>query len=199
MSTETPLQSTSESRWIKRLGRLLGWLEAVLDPVMNPIRVLWLTGFCTAFFAVGVIFFLINDQGMDVLCRLVEARGWRGLVGNLFFFASVLAWALSTWYSGRLLLTRRFQYTDTDFFRATRTLRTWLPRIEGSVVAFIIAGGFWRVGSWGDAGTVPYILVAVYVALGISLFVFFWRRRAMFPAMMKGSAPDEVVDRLPPA
>ena len=199
MSTETPLQSTSGSRWIKRLGRLLGWLEAVLDPVMNPIRVLWLTGFCTAFFAVGVIFFLINDQGMDVLCRLVEARGWRGLLGNLFFFASVLAWALSTWYSGRLLLTRRFQYTDTNFFQATRTLRTWLPRIEGSVVPFVIAGGFWRVGSWGDAGTVPYILVAVYVALGISLFVFFWRRRAMFPAMMKGSAPDEVVDRLPPA
>ena len=49
------------------------------------------------------------------------------------------------------------------------------------MVALIIAGGFWRVASWGDAGTVPYILVAVYVALGISLFVFFWKRRAMFP------------------
>ena len=122
---------------------------------MNPIRVLWLTGFCTAFLAIGIIFFLINDQGMDVLCRLVEARGWRGLLGNLFFFVSVLAWALSTWYSGRLLLTRRFRYTDTDFFQATSTLRTWLPRIEGSGVALIIAGGFWRVASWGDAGTVP--------------------------------------------
>ena len=199
MSTQTPLQSSPDSRWIKRLERLLAWLEAVLGPVMNPIRVLWLTGFCTIFFAVGVIFFLLNDQGMDVLRRLVEARGWRGLLGNLFFFASVLAWGLSTWYSGRLLLTRRFRYTDANFFQATRTLRTWLPRIEGSVVALVIAGGFWRVGSWSDAGAVPYMLVAIYVALGIVLLVFFWKRRAMFPALVQGGAPDEVVDRLPPA
>jgi len=199
MSTQTPLPSSPDSRWIKRLERLLAWLEAVLGPVMNPIRVLWLTGFCTIFFAVGVIFFLLNDQGMDVLRRLVEARGWRGLLGNLFFFASVLAWGLSTWYSGRLLLTRRFRYTDANFFQATRTLRTWLPRIEGSVVALVIAGGFWRVGSWSDAGAVPYMLVAIYVALGIVLLVFFWKRRAMFPALVQGGAPDEVVDRLPPA
>ena len=199
MSTPAPMRQDPDRPKRKWLDRLLARLETLLGPVMNPLRVLWLTGFCTVFFLVGMIFFLVNDQGLDVLRRLVEARGWRGFFGNLFFFLSVLAWGLSTWYSARLLLTRRFPHTDDAFFEATKGLRTWLPRIEGSLVAVIVAAGFWRVGSWGDAGAVPYVLIALHAGLGVALFLFFWKRRTWFPAMVKGGTPDEVVERLPPA
>ena len=199
MSMQTPSPPERTGPLGKWFVNVLTGFEVFLRPVMNPLRVFWLTGFCTVFFLVGVVFFLLNDQGLDLQRRLVEARGWRGFLGNLFFFLGVMTWGLSTWYSARLLLTRRFPLTDTAYFEQTKGLRTWLPRIEGSLVAVIVAAGFWRVGLWGDAGTVPYVLIGLHLALGVGLFLFFWKRRAMFPGWVKGGSADEAVTQLPPA
>ncbi len=181
-------------RWI---DRLLARLAHLIQPFMNVVRVLWLTGWSTVLFAVGLIFFLINDQGMDILRRLVETRGWRGISGNFFFLLGVIAWGLSTWYCARLLLTRRFPLTDATFFDGTIWLRTWLPRLGGSLVAIIVAAGFVRVTLWGSAGTVAYLLIALYVVLGVLLFLVLWKRREMFSRVMQARAPEQVMDSLP--
>jgi hypothetical protein len=78
------------------VDRLLARLEHLIQPFMNVVRVLWLTGWSTLLFAVGLIFFLVNDQGLDILRRLVETRGWRGIFGNLFFLLGVIAWGPGT-------------------------------------------------------------------------------------------------------
>jgi hypothetical protein len=176
---------------------LLTWIRKLIQPLDNLIRVLWLTGWCVVLFMVGVVFFLLNDQGLDFLRRLVEARGWSAFLTNLFFFLGVLAWSLSTWYCARLLLARRFPLTDEEFFDRTRRLRTWLPRVGGGLVPLVVAGGLYRVASWDAKGYLAYGLIALYVALGIALFCVLWKRRAMF-RVVSADEPDKVMESLPP-
>jgi hypothetical protein len=178
------------------IDRLLAWLTRWIEPVLNPVRVLGLTGWCTVLFVVGAVFFLLNDQGLDFLQRLVESRSWNAFLINLFFFLGVLAWGLSTWYCARLLLTRRFPLTDQRFFDRTRRLRIWLPRVGGSLVAFVVAGGFWRVASWDEGGFLAYGLILLYIALGVAMFVVLWKRRVIFRSRLTGK-PGEVVESLP--
>jgi len=178
------------------IDRLLARLRKILQPVTDVFGVLWLTGWCTVLFAVGAVFFLLNDQGLDLLRRLSEAGGWRGFASHGFFFLGVLAWGLSTWYCARLLLTRSFPLTEPEFFERTRGLRTWLPRAGGSLVAFIVAGGFLRAAPPQDAGPQVYAPVAFYVVLGLVLLATFWKRRVMFGAMLP-ERPDSVVASLP--
>jgi hypothetical protein len=180
------------------IDRLLAWLTRWIEPALNPLRVLWLTGWCTVLFVVGAVFFLLNDQGLDFLQRLIESRGWRAFLINLFFFLGVLAWGLSTWYCARLLLTRRFPLTDERFFERTRQLRIWLPRVGGSLVAFVVAGGFWRAASWNAGGFFAYGLIVLYVTLGVVMFVVLWKRRVIFSSKLAGR-PGEVVESLPQA
>jgi len=181
------------SPWI---DRLLASLQEWIEPLLRPFRVLWIAGWCTVLFAVGAVFFLLNDQGLDFLRRLVEARGWSALLKNLFFFLGVLAWALSTWYCARLLLTRRFPLTDQMFFDRTKGLRTWVPRLGGGLVPLVVAGGFYRVADWDASGYIAYLLSILYVVLGIALFWVLWRRRVIFSAVSAGEA-DEVMESLP--
>lgn len=181
-----------DRRW---LDDLLSRLETLIQPPMNVLRVLWLTGWCVVLFALGAVFFLLNDQGVDFLRRLVEARGWYALSTNLFCLLGVLAWGLTTWYCARLLLTRAFPRTDPKFFEQTAALRTWLPRVGGSLVAFIIAAGLARV-AYHRAGILGYALILVYVALGVALFVFVWKRRTIFSKLIATRA-DETVQSLP--
>ncbi len=184
-------------------GRVKSWIDPLLarltrwiEPVLNPARVLGLTGWCTVLFVVGAVFFLLNDQGLDFLQRLVEARGWRAFLINFFFFIGVLAWGLTTWYCARLLLTRRFPLTDQRFFDRTRRLRIWLPRVGGSLVAFVVAGGFWRVASWDEGGFLAYGLILLYIALGVAMFIVLWKRRVIFRSRLAGK-PGEVLESLP--
>jgi len=181
-------------RWV---DRLLAWVERLVQPLMNPARVLWLTGWCTVLILVGAVFFLVNDQGLDFLRRMVEGRGWHGFVANFFFFLGVLALGLATWYCARLLLTRRFPLTDQAFFDETRGLRTWLPRVEGSLVPLIVAAGFFRVALWRGAGWVPYGLVALYLVVAVVLFTVVAKRRKIVAAMRAAPAPDQALESLP--
>jgi hypothetical protein len=180
-------------RW---LDDLLARLVKLIQPVMNTLRVLWLTGWCVALFALGAVFFLLNDQGVDFLRRLVEARGWYAVSTNLFCFVGVVAWGLSTWYCARLLLTRQFPRTDPKFFDQTTALRTWLPRVGGGLVSLIVAAGLVRMALHRGAGTLGYVLVFLYVALGVGLFVLVWKRRVMFSRLVTTRA-DEPVQSLP--
>jgi hypothetical protein len=177
---------------------VLAWLQKWIQPLANPFRVLAISGWCVVMFIVGIVFFLLNDQGLDFLRRLVEARGWRAFLTNLFFFLGVLAWALSTWYCARLLLARRFPLTDPKFFDRTRGLRTWLPRWGGGLVPWVVAGGFYRVASWDAEGYLAYVLIALYAALGVALFCVLWKRRVIFSAMC-ASEPHEALESLPSA
>jgi hypothetical protein len=197
MTTDAKRPRSARGRLKHWIDRLLAWLLKGIEPLMNPVRVLWLTGWCTVLFAVGAVFFLLNDQGLDFLQRLVESRGWHAFLINLFFFTGVLAWGLSTWYCARLLLTRRFPLTDQKFFDRTRGLRTWLPRVGGSLVAFVVAGGFYRVASWDAAGYLAYLLILLYVALGVVMFWVLWKRRVIFRSRLAGK-PAEVLESLPP-
>lgn len=181
--------------WIDRvLTRLLD----VTRPLANVLRVLWLAGWCTVLFAVGAVFFLYIDQGVDILRRLAEAAGWHALISNLFFFLGVLAWGLSTWYCARLLFTRQFPLTDDKFFESTKRLRVWLPRYGGSLVAFIAAAGFLRVAPRDGSGLVAHSLSALYAALGVALFWVLWKRRVVFKSMLTHHAED-IETGLPPA
>lgn len=180
------------------IDRLLAWLNRWIEPALNPARVLWLTGWCTVLFAVGAVFFLLNDQGLDFLQRLVESWGWRAFSINLFFFLGVVAWGLSTWYCARLLLTRRFPLTDQRFFDRTRVMRVWVPRVGGSLVAFVVAAGFGRVALRGNAELLAYGLIVLYIALGVTLFWVLWKRRVIFRLKLAGK-PGEVVESLPRA
>ena len=189
---------SARGRLGSRIDQWLAWLTRWIEPALNPVRVLWLTGWCSVLFVVGAAFFLVNDQGLDFLRRLVESRGWRAFLINFFFFLGVLAWGLTTWYCARLLLTRRFPLTDERFFDRTRTLRTWLPRVGGSLVAFVVAGGFWRAASWDTGGFLAHGLILLYVALGVVMFQVLWKRRVIFSSKLAGR-PGDAVESLPRA
>ena len=109
---------------------------------MNFLRAVWLTDWCIVIFAIGAFFLLANDQGRDLMVRLVEARGLRFWLGNVSFLVGASAWSLSTWYCARLLFTRRFPHTDDTFFQQTRKVRILLPRVGGGLVPFVVAVGF---------------------------------------------------------
>ena len=198
MATDASPPPETPSRLKRWIDGLLAWLERWIQPLMSPFRVLWATGWCLVLFVVGAVFFLLNDQGLDFLRRLIEARGWRAFLTNLFFLLGVLAWSLTTWYCARLLLTRRFPFTDQKFFDRTRGLRTWLPRAGAGLVPIVAAGGFYRVASWDATGYLSYVLSLLYAVLGIALFWILWKRRVIFSAVTAGEA-DEVKESLPAA
>lgn len=99
----------------------------------------------------------------------------------------MLAWGLTTWYCARLLLTRRFPLTDQRFFDRTRQLRIWLPRVGGSLVAFVVAGGFWRVASWDEGGFLAYGLILLFAVASWILFgsmvTTYWPLASGYPTL----------------
>lgn len=179
--------------------QLFVFLKNKLAPLMNPLRAVWLIGWSTLMFLAGSIFLLFNDQGLDLLYRLIEAHGLHLWFSNIFFFLGVIAWGLSTWYCARLLLTREFSHTDSAFFNETKKLRIWLPRIGGGLVPFVVATGFTRVILAGGAGLFAYFLILIYILLGVVLFMFMWKRRVVWKSRLQGTMPEKVEVNLPHA
>ena len=83
----------------------------------------------------GLVFLVLSEQGEDVVRALAERQigaldDWQ----RFFFFASVLAWSTTAWYWARVMLRLAFPGVPGNDPRYHR-LRTWLPRILGTVAA----------------------------------------------------------------
>lgn len=158
-------------------------LRGILLPVLMPIwafvwdslvRVLWLCAYSAVAALAVTLFFVLNDQGQDLL-RISAERDFS--FWNLAFLVGALLLGLANWYTARLLLARDFEPERLDRARS-RFGRTWLPRLFGVTVPLAIGLGFLRVQT-PDQGA-AWVLGALFLLLAAALLWFFIRRRALF-------------------
>jgi hypothetical protein len=154
------------------------------------LKVLWLCGYATAFVIGAILFFVVSAQGADFLRLLSEPRsGSFGAWPRTAFYIGVVLWSLASWYASRLLTIR-----DLPGFQlpaqASKTYRIWVPRLLGALPAAIVAVGFAKVGFSGGAQTLGWALrwqALCFVLLAAVLLGFYWRRRSLFPNLVKVS------------
>ena len=151
--------------WLMPLSR--GWERVreglrALKPCRVPILLV----------AAGLAFLLAASQGEDVARALAERRTNDILSTQAFwFFVASLAWSLSAWYWSRVMLRLRLPGVpegDAHY----RGLRTWTPRLLGSLAALGVAAAFYKASLGYEEGEVKDLLefYARWCAIGAAAF-----------------------------
>lgn len=135
-------------------GKILRLLRAARDLASDLFQVLSPCRYSILIVLVCGGAFLLVPQGQDVLQRLVEwgeEPWWRRpplatleIAGrwSLFLF-SVVVWAVSSWYWGRVFLHLRPPGSPPDTPRQAR-LRVWVPRLLGVLALTLMGAALWR-------------------------------------------------------
>jgi hypothetical protein len=177
------------------------WLLYLLSRLGNLAKVLWLCGYATAFILGGIAFFVVSAQGADFLRLLSEQRPLSfGTWPRTAFYVGVVLWSLASWYSSRLLAIRQLPGFNLPS-QASEAYRIWVPRVLGALPPAVVAAGFFRVSLSGGAGDLilPLRWQGFWFAvLAIVMFVFYWRRRELFPSLVYTPAPGAQLAALPP-
>jgi hypothetical protein len=108
--------------------KLLDWLS-VVRPARLPLVM------------VGAVlaFLIVSAQGQDVVRALAERQSGAQDDGQrILFFAAVLAWSLYAWYWARVMLRLAFPGVPGNE-PCYHALRTWLPRLLGTLAALGVA------------------------------------------------------------
>ena len=144
--------------------------------VCLPIRFSFIT------VAVLAFTFILADQGHDIIAYLAEDDpGAKARTGaRVLFLLLVALFALQVWYFSRQLLRVKFpeQPDPADFPWAV----TWIPRLLGLIVFFIIIAGLALVRrEYGDkvdqpAETLLWMIIVVAIE-AVLFFIAVWLRR----------------------
>lgn len=115
--------------WLRARWRtLLDW-TAVLRPARLPILMV----------GAVLVFLIVSEQGQEVVRALAEREsGGRNDWQRFLFFAAVLAWAIHAWYWARVMLRLAFPGVPGNEARF-HGLRTWLPRLLGTLATLGVA------------------------------------------------------------
>lgn len=162
-------------------NQLLRFWEFIKDIglILKPCR------FSIILLLVVMAFFILADQGQDVLRALTEKESTPySLI--LWFFLALFLWAINTWYWARIMLRFNFDkldnYTDdchplsTIQIRRRFKIRQYLPRFLGTFAFFLTAFAFYKTGR-GEAGSSLYFTAACLVFAGIFLYITTKRRQ----------------------
>jgi hypothetical protein len=204
-STESPAPGSNSRAPHARVpvgdGTPPPWYRAFFLWLYCGVKVFWLCGFATVVLILAAVAFISNDQGTDFLRILVEPLSARaGLSTRVAFFVSVVLWSLGTWYSTRLLVSRRLQGFPLPPVR-TSLWRVAVPRLLGTAAPAIIGVSFLHL-ALSDESPLKHRLIGaatLYGALAVFLLVFYWKRRKWLPRLTGGIQVDEMLPQMPRA
>lgn len=127
------------SRLRQRWRAFLEWV-AVVRPARLPLLMV----------AAVLVFLTVSGQGQDVVRALAERQsGVQDDWQRILFFAAVLAWSIYAWYWARVMLRLAFPGVPGNEPRF-HGLRTWLPRLLGTLAALGVAAAL-ALGARGYA------------------------------------------------
>src|SRR5205807_1046703 len=95
----------------------------------------------------------VAEWGPGSLWSLPPDEKLWAVVRVTVFVAAVVLWAASTWYWARVILHLRLPGEPDDPSRRRAWLRTWLPRILGTLALAVMAAALWRAAGSYFAGT----------------------------------------------
>lgn len=171
----------------RRWRTLLEWV-AVVRPARLPLLMV----------GAVLVFLTVSGQGRDVVRALAEHQsGAQDDWQRILFFAAVLAWSIYAWYWARVMLRLGFPGVPGNEPRF-HGLRTWLPRLLGTVAALGVAGAL-ALAARGYAEDeyhavrsllLGYAFWCLLGAIAFFLVVTFRRRLTRFLlARLSGRAP----------
>lgn len=151
--------------WLTPLSHGWGWVRERLR-ALKPCRVAILL------VVAGLAFLLAASQGEDVARVLAERRTNDVLSTQAsWFFVASLAWSISAWYWARLMLRLRLPGVPEDEAHL-HGLRTWTPRLLGSLATLGVAAAFYKASLGYEEGEVKDLLefYARWCAIGAAAF-----------------------------
>ncbi len=133
------MDSLTRSRLFRALKTGWEWLKD-LASILKPCR------FSLIMLLIGVLFLVLAPQGQDIVRALTEHRGAAAPVTapRMWFFASMLLWALHIWYWARVMLRFRFEAPPARRERRLAAMRREVPRLLGVAAFLTVAAAFYR-------------------------------------------------------
>ena len=169
---------------------VFGKVDGIWETIKDFIQILKPCRFSIMLLIAILAFFVLSDQGQDVLRALTEQEN-TAYSRIFWFFLALFLWAVNTWYWARVMLRFNFDKQDkiiTDCHPLSEQqkqrrirIRQYLPRFLGTFAFLLCAYAFYKTGSdqsnrTGSDGYL-YFTAACIVFAGLFLYLTVKRRQ----------------------
>ncbi len=186
------------------VGKLDDIWEAIKDIslILKPCR------FSIILLITILAFFILADQGQDVLRALTEQDN-TSYSRVFWFYLALFLWAVNTWYWARVML--RFNFDKHDQYTADChplseqqkqrriQIRRFLPRFLGAFAFLLTAYAFYKTGSAqsNTAGSGVYVYFTATCIVLAGLFLYLTSKRRQWINKLLGQASAKSLEQKP--
>ncbi len=183
-------------------GKMDGIWEVIKDTsqIIRPCR------FSIILLIAILAFFILADQGQDVLRALTEQEN-TSYSQVFWFYLTLFLWAVNTWYWARVML--RFNFDKHDQYTADChplseqqkqrriRIRQYLPRILGSLAFLLTAYAFYKTGTGqsNSAGSDDWLYFTAACVVFSGLFLHLTAKRRQWMKKLLGQASAKLLEQ----
>ncbi len=168
-----------------------GLVDNIWETIKDVVLILKPCRFSIILLIAMLAFFILADQGRDVLRALTEQES-TSYVKLIGFFVALFLWAINTWYWARVML--KFDFNQQEHITAECLhlsniqlkrrikIRRFLPRFLGTFAFLLTAYAFYKTGSDNtyhleNSNAYLYFTASCVVFAGLFFYITLKRRQ----------------------